>query len=504
MRRGTTIGSPQASARLFNDRVSITYQAKRRLKRAISVLTLLVLLPSCSSVSSVTDSILGPDRPSAGHPGFIPGFLGGVAADEPRAVLAGRDVLSAGGTAADAAVAMALTLTVTLPSRAGLGGGGACLAYAPGRKSAAGGVPEAVMFTPLAPAASGVSADRPAAVPMLVRGLFLLHARYGNQPFESLVSSAEQLARFGVPASRALVKDLALVSDPLLADPGARAVFSRDGVPLTEGQILSQPDLGSTLAQLRTAGVGDMYQGTLARRIVQGSGQIGGPLQLADLRAALPKLTPPLIRDYRNDKVAFLPPPADGGLAAEAAFNVLAKNPDDIANAAAHSLAVAARYRAGGITPAAVLAAADLPLAEATPFPASTSFVAMDRNGNAVACALTLDNLFGTGRMMPGLGFLAAASPASVPQPLLSAGLVWNDNTKAFRAAAGGSGQAGASLAVAVALINTLRTDRPMSVPVPDPGRANVVACGRYLPGENSECGWANDPREAGLAMGAN
>ena len=55
-----------------------------------------------------------------------------------------------------------------------------------------------------------------------------------------------------------------------------------------------------------------------------------------------------------------------------------------------------------------------------------------------------------------------------------------------------------------VALINTLKTNRPMSVPVPDPGRANVIACGRYLPGENSECGWANDPREAGLAMGAN
>jgi gamma-glutamyltranspeptidase / glutathione hydrolase len=128
----------------------------------------------------------------------------------------------------------------------------------------------------------------------------------------------------------------------------------------------------------------------------------------------------------------------------------------------------------------------------------------LDRSGNAVACALTMDNLFGTGRILPGLGFLAAASPAAVPPPFLSAGLVWNDNIKAFRAAAGGSGQAGAPLAVALALINTLKTNQPMSVPVPDPGRANVIACGRYLPGENSECGWANDPRESGLAMGAN
>jgi gamma-glutamyltranspeptidase/glutathione hydrolase len=339
---------------------------------------------------------------------------------------------------------------------------------------------------------------------MMARGMFLLHARYGVAPFEALLGSAEQLARFGVSVSRALAKDIALVSGPLMADPNARAVFSQNGVPLTEGQILRQPDLGGTLAQLRVSGVGDMYQGVLAQRIARVSGDIGGPISLSDLRGALPKLTAPLVREFRNDKVAFLPPPADGGLAAEAAFDVLAANPTDFGSAAARSLAVVERYRAGGVTPEAALAAKDLTATVATPFPASTSFVTMDRFGNAVACALTMDNLFGTGRVVPGLGFIAAASPNAVPPPLLAAGLVWNDNIKAFRAAAGGSGQAGAPLAVAVALINTLKTNQPMSVPVPDPGRANVIACGRYLPGENGTCGWANDARENGLAVGAN
>jgi gamma-glutamyltranspeptidase/glutathione hydrolase len=191
-------------------------------------------------------------------------------------------------------------------------------------------------------------------------------------------------------------------------------------------------------------------------------------------------------------------------LAADAAFAVLAANPDDLSDAGTRALAVAARYRAGGVTPQAVLASRDLPAAYSTTFPASTSFATLDRQGNAVVCALTMNNLFGTGRILPGLGYLAAASPDAVPPPLLSAGLVWNDNLKAFRAEAGGSGQAGAPLAVAVALMNTLRSNQPMAVPVPDPGRANVIACGRYLPGENSECGWANDPREFGLAVGAN
>ncbi|HEY8290369.1 MAG TPA: gamma-glutamyltranspeptidase, partial [Acetobacteraceae bacterium] len=90
------------------------------------------------------------------------------------------------------------------------------------------------------------------------------------------------------------------------------------------------------------------------------------------------------------------------------------------------------------------------------------------------------------------------------PPPLLSAGLVWNDNIKAFRAAAAASGQSGAPVAVAVGLMNALRTKRPMSVPVPDPGRANIIACSSYLPGPTDGCGWAADPRGDGLAMGAN
>jgi gamma-glutamyltranspeptidase/glutathione hydrolase len=479
----------------------LTMRVTQRRKRLPAVLALLAFLPSCSTVDSVSNSLFSPGL-QPGQPGYVSGFLGGVAADEPRAALAGQEVLSEGGTAADAAVAVGLTLAVTLPSRAGLGGGGACLAYTPSTKTQARGIPEAILFVP--PAATGTGGDRPAAVPMLMRGLYLLHARYGNRPFESLLASAAQLARSGVPVSRALAKDLSVVAGPLFADPAARATFSVDGVPLTEGQMLRQPDLGATLAQIRVAGVGDMYQGALAARIAQASPLVGGPISAADLRAGLPKLTAPLIRDYGNDKVAFLPPPADGGLAAEAAFNVLVRNSNDVASAATRSLAVASRWRAGGVSPDALLASKDLPPPTDTLYPASTSFVTLDRFGDAVACSLTMNNLFGTGRILPSLGFVAAASPAAVTPPLLSAGLVWNNNINAFRAAVAASGQSAAPVAVAVGLIGALRTKRPMSVPVPDPGRANAIACSEYLPGVNGSCGWATDPRGEGLALGAN
>lgn len=477
-------------------------QSRRRSLPARLMLLATAMLTGCSTVNSVTDSVLGAG-PQPGTAGYVSGFLGGVAADEPRAALAGREMLSTGGNAADAATAMALTLMVTLPSRAGIGGGGACLAYFADPKSPNQGKPEAVIFTPLAPAATGANADRPAAVPMMARGFYLLQARYGTRRFETLVPPAEQMARFGVPVSRELAKDIAVVAGPLMDDPNARAVFSDNGKPLAEGQLMRQPDLGATLGQIRQLGVGDMYQGALAHKIADESPFIGGPIAFSDMRGGLPRLAPPLVSTYGNDTVDFLPPPADGGLGAQAAFESLVKNPGDLQAAAMRSVSVVGRYRAGGVSPQQALAdTGAAPVLGA--FPASTSFVAMDRNGNTVACALTMDNLFGTGRVLPGTGILAAVSPATVTAPLLAVGIAWNEHLNAFRAAAAGSGQAGASEAVSVALYNALKTGKPMSTPVPDPGRANVVSCPGYLPGEAKSCDWANDPRENGLALGEN
>lgn len=472
-------------------------------RRATSVVLAAVLsLTGCDTLSGIKDKMFGSSGPPEGQPGFVTGFQGGVAADEPRAALIARDVLSRGGTAADAAVALGFALSATLPSRAGLGGGGGCMAFAAGRKSINGGVPEAILFPPVA-AGGAAGASRPAAAPMLARGLYLLHARYGHLRFESLIVPAEQLARFGTPVSKALAGDLAVVAGPLLADPQAAAIFGRGGMPLTEGQSLVQPELATTLAAIRVSGVGDFYQGVLAHRIVDGSAAIGAPISQADLRNALPSAVAAISLPFGRDMVSFLPPPADGGLAAAAAFQALQHDPAGIAAAQARADAVVARWRAGGGDPKALLAAS-LPAADLPALPASTSFMTVDREGNAVACALTLDNLFGTGRVVPGIGFLQAASPTAVPPPLLAAAIAWNEPIHAFRAAVAGSGQRAAGVAVAVAMFNALRTNQPLAALPPDPGRVNVGNCSGYLPGGESSCAWATDPRGAGLAIGGN
>lgn len=465
----------------------------------LAAAALLLTSSGCSTLGSVHDMFLG-GPPGGAEAQRLSGFIGAAVADEPRAALAGREVLAAGGNAADAAVAMGFMLGVTLPSRAGLGGGGACLAYNPSRTGPGAGSPEAILFTPVAAPAPGAAADRPASIPMVPRGLYALHIRYGKLPFDSLLQPAEQAARFGIPTPRALVQDLAVVAGPLMQDPNARAIFGPGGRPLAEGSTLQQPELAATIAAMRTEGVGALYVGTLARRLVDGAALAGGGLAAPALRDALPRSVPPVIVPSGRDQVAFLPPPADGGLAAAAAFQTL-QTGGSVSAAGARAIAIASRWRTTGGDPAAVLASGGSGGGLPT-LPASAGWLALDRDGNAVACTVTMDNLFGTGRIAPGTGLLLAAAPN--PAPLLSAAIAWNANLHGFRAAVVGTGQDGAPLATAVAMTNALASTSAMPAPVPSPGRADAISCSRYLPDANEACTWAVDPRIPGLAAGGN
>lgn len=459
---------------------------------------LLLALNACSAAQSANNFLFGSPPPLGAA--VIPGFIGGVVADEPNAALAAREVLTHGGNAADAATALGFALAATYPSRAGLGGGGACMIYQPGAQGTQ--VPDALVFPPPAPSGAP-QGDRPAAVPLMARGLFALQARYGTLPIDQLIAPGERFARYGVTVSRAFSRDLAAVGGPLLADPEARAVFAQpNGAPLTDGMRMVQPELGASLAEIRVGGVGELYQGALAQRLVQASVQAGGPLSMEDMRRAVPRLMNPILVKAGNDEIGFPPPPADGGLAAAAAFEALARQPSNVQEALNISLATVAEYRSHGGDPAALLR--NLPQGGATlpALPASTGFVVLDRKGMAVSCAMTMNNLFGTGRIAPGTGILLAASPATTPPPLLTAGIAFNPSLNAFHAEASASGQGAAGVAEAVALANALRSGVPMPAPVPDPGRANVISCSRYLPSAAGSCGWATNSRGAGLALG--
>ena len=431
----------------------------------------------------------------------VPPFAGAVVADEPQAALIGKRILTAGGSAADAAAAMGFALAVTLPSRASLGGGGACLAYDSSPKSALAGVPEAILFYPAAPANPG-SADRPAAVPMMARGLYLLQARYGVLRPAQVIQPAEQAARNGATVSHALAQDLAAVAGPLSGDPEVRAVFFTGDRPLAEGARLVQPALADTLATIRQAGIGDFVQGELARKFAADMPRAGGGVSLADFGKTAPVLDRAwLIPQASNEFLALLPAYERGSAPTLAAGMSLSDNPKDIEAARQRALAVAAATRQGEPGNANLLSGS-VPPGTLGALPASTTFAAIDGAGRAVVCGTSLDNLFGTGRMAQSTGILLAASPARAASPLLSLEILFNRAEKTFHALATGSGQEGAPMAAAYGLYFGLLGQIPAQPP--EPGRANVIACPDSVPGGGKNCVWSADPRGSGLAVGAN
>jgi gamma-glutamyltranspeptidase/glutathione hydrolase len=417
--------------------------------------------------------------------GVPPGFRGGVVADEPRAALVGRDILSAGGTAADAAIAAALTMSVTLPSRTGLGGGGMCLAYEPHLNRA-----EALDFTVRPPAVPGA-----AAVPATVRGLATLYGRQGKLRWEQLVAPAEGLARFGTPVSRALAMDLESAGPLLARDPAAQRIFSRpDGAPLAEGDILVQQDLATVLAAIRSRGAGDLYHGQAADRFVAAARAAGMGITVADMGAVA--ATPRASVLVRHDGIAmhFAPPPAIAGVSQGQLFAMLAprwerSGTEERPHLLAEGDRRAALDRSQWLTPELTV---NTPIGDLVapqrldalmgtysararsgnpdppaprPFNAATAgVVAVDREGGGVACMFTLNEMFGLGRVAPGTGMFLAAAPdgaARGPQMLTPVVAAMARGGRIVFASTASGGWPGASAQVQVAL-RTAVEGRPL------------------------------------------
>ena len=390
-----------------------------------------------------------PDESQRGTVGFVRGFLGGVVADEPQAALVGREILSAGGSAVDAAVAAYFTLAVTLPSAATLGGGGICLVH-----DQAKGATEMLDFIAVAPASRAAGG---VAVPANARGFYILHARYGRLKWPQILSPATNAARFGVRMPRALAADLA-ANGSTLADANLRRVFGRrDGVtpragggpwiPLAEGEQLVQVDLAATIERIRNQGPGNLHQGAGAAMLAEAYQAAGLPLTREDLGGAAPVWRKPISLPVeiagRRAIAHFAGPPASGGAVTAKIAGGLLEN-DRYVRAGADRLALFAEL-------------AGRAAAERAPQPspadgfAATVIVAADSSGMAVVCAVTPNAPFGAGRMAPGTGLIAAAAPdASGRGPAaLTAMLVQDRRGDGVYFAGGAAGGAAAATVLA-------------------------------------------------------
>ena len=439
---------------------SVNWLRGRNSARYLTAASALLALTACGD----------PSRP-VGQIGHVTGFGGMVAVDEPRAAILGRDVLSAGGTAADAAAGIYFMLAVTYPSTASLGGGGTCIVHDSGKKKT-----EVLDFPAIASAMSG---PMPSAVPANPRGFFALHAKYGKLRWESLLIEPERLARTGASVSRALANDLARGLPIIGRDAAARAVFMRaDGSVLREGDTLQQPQLAGMISTLRHQ-TGNFYVGPQARDLVKATQAAGGTLSLEDLRDIRPTWRDAIAVKVGSETAWFAPPPSAGSAMAAQLVAALwprwsdtdsAERPHLLAETSARAFGERARWmRPNGWSDEApdtlvsdshignMMAgyAADRhqPVTNVPSPPndsqSGTGFAVLDASGMAVACSVTSHGLFGNGRMAPGTGIMLSGIPGPNGPPATAVMLTANTYNGAVRfiGAASGGGTAASALA---------------------------------------------------------
>jgi gamma-glutamyltranspeptidase/glutathione hydrolase len=232
-------------------------------------------------------------------PGQIPAgpVAAGVAASHPATAQAGRQILQAGGTAADAAVAAVLTCCVAESIYTGLGGAGfatyfdaatgvvTCLDFfvaVPGTDGSTAGpmVPVEVFFggMPQVYSIGGASV----AVPGVPVGMGEVHRRWGRLPWAEVVAPAAALARTGAILPPAHSRTLESCAPALAWGEGA-AVYEPGGKLLQGGDLLFHPGLSDAMDALAVEGPGVFHTGSLAPLLVDTVRAAGGCLSLRDL-----------------------------------------------------------------------------------------------------------------------------------------------------------------------------------------------------------------------------
>jgi len=285
-----------------------------------------------------------PDAPEAASPRWFRADAGPataqrhmVVAANPYAAEAGREVLRAGGSAVDAAIAVQLVLGLVEPQSSGLGGGAfllhwdaatRTLASYDGREAApAAARPHRFLRNgrPL-PFREAMRSGLAVGVPGVVRLLELAHRAHGRLPWSGLFAPAIRLAESGFRVSPRLHALLAMEGADAFS-PAARAYFfdgERKAWPV--GHVLRNPDYARTLRRLAADGPEAFYTGPIAEAIVAavaGAARSPGDMTLDDLAAYAAKQRPVVCAPYRGSRICSMGPPSSGGIAVGQALMLL-------------------------------------------------------------------------------------------------------------------------------------------------------------------------------------
>lgn len=397
-----------------------------------------LLLAGCNSLSSFGDQMaasvgLEDDQPKAYTSSVVSQpQRGGIAvSDEPLAARAGAAVLASYGNAVDAVTTMFFTLSATYPVAAGLGGGGICLV-----REAQANVSEFdfLIRTPRRGGAYGV--------PAAVRGFAQMQRIYGSLPWQRMVASGEAYAATGFPISLALYTRLVDAQNIVRQDKALSAEFlDGSGRLLPAGSQVRNLELSQTLSQIRLDGGDGFYKGAVGADIAAYADANGGAITSQDLSdSAVRQIS--LAPRRLGEVNAYVPGTGTGSGAFTSSL-----------------LSTLSRQRLGGAFAFEALPGtlARFGVARLPRDLGSTGFAAVDANGGAASCAVTLNGPFGSGHTVAPAGIQLAASPQAGPAGLASAFLtpVLAANENGIALAGVGAGGPNGTAAAIYALLET-------------------------------------------------
>ena len=326
-----------------------SHPASPRWALSLTSIAAAALLAACSSTSTLNYAPPAVADQPEGTSGWTdkPGWANekyAVAAANPLATDAGYQVLKAGGSAVDAAIAVQLVLGLVEPQSSGIGGG-AFLLHAQGSKI------EAYDGREVAPAAAdenlfmkdgkpmafhdAVVGGRSVGVPGTVRMLEMAHKEHGKLPWATLFEPAIKLASDGFKVSPRL-NALTAQEKFLGQDPVASSYFlDSNGKPWPVGHLLKNPEYAAVLKDIAQNGSKALLEGPVAEAIVkkvQGHATNPGKLSTADLAAYKPVKRDALCSDYtpqisgapaRTYRMCGFPPPSSGAIAVGQILGIL-------------------------------------------------------------------------------------------------------------------------------------------------------------------------------------
>ncbi len=304
--------------------------AKRRIAWGCILAALLLAAVSAPPPAGAHEGSETDARPTTAHRHL-------VSSANPHASRAGLEILRAGGSAVDAAIAMQAVLGLVEPQSSGIGGGGFLLHFDAasgridaydGRETAPAGIDETLFLDSEGRPMDYMDAalgGRAVGVPGVMAMLALAHEDHGRLPWARLFAPAIRLAEEGFRVSPRLhfllARHAALFRKRGLktADevgPAGRYFFTPDLKAKPTGTLLKNPAYAETLRRIAREGVKVFYEGDIARDIVaavRDNPLAPGALTLDDLKNYRAERDRPLCGSYRAWRICSMGPPSSGG-----------------------------------------------------------------------------------------------------------------------------------------------------------------------------------------------